>query len=445
MKNIRVSVIMPSLNVSAYIEECIKSAIRQTLTDIEIICIDAGSADGTFEILKKYEKLDNRIKVISFGVKSYGAQVNHGISVSQGEYVAILETDDFVGPKMYETLYHAAEQYHVDYAKADYKKFFALANGEYLYSVIKQFEDEDVGLYGKLLDPHTFDYLYKTDFNIWRGIYRREFLIQNEICLNESAGAAYQDIGFMEKVMAAAQKAIYLDKPSYYYRMDRGNASSYSIHGLRNTQFEFKKLMEYFDGSENVYRWGLYLHMMTAFLNEYEKTLKKMNFEFESPECSSYYAWFVNNISQAIEKQVVSPEDMEKKYADKFVLLLKSPCEYAEFLKSEKNKFREYMEKLIFPLRTQILIFGAGHWGYEALKLLKDKRNCHVQAFVDNDDEKQGMIIEDMKVYSLEQAVCKFPTAVIFIANEKYYPEMRIQIEKESKGRVILCPFEWGV
>lgn len=140
VKNIRVSVIMPSLNVSAYIEECIKSAIRQTLADIEIICIDAGSADGTYEILKKYEKLDNRIKVISFGVKSYGAQVNHGISVSQGEYVAILETDDFVGPKMYETLYHAAEQYHVDCAKADYKKFFALANGEYLYSVIKQFE-----------------------------------------------------------------------------------------------------------------------------------------------------------------------------------------------------------------------------------------------------------------------------------------------------------------
>lgn len=442
MKDIKVSIIMPSLNVGAYIKECLRSAAVQTLEEIEIICIDAGSTDGTLEILRKYEETEPRMKVVDFGVRSYGAQVNYGISIARGEYIAILETDDFVDPEMYGTLYQAAKEHCADYAKADFKKFFTLSNGEYLYSIVRLFEGKDAGFYGRLLNPHTFDHLYKADFNIWKGIYRRDFLMGNQIRLNESAGAAYQDIGFMEKVMAAAKRAVYLDKPFYYYRMDRDEASSYSIHSLKNTQFEFQKLMEYFDGSEQVYRRGIYLHMMTAFLNEYEKTLKKTGFAYASSECSDHYAWFADHISEAMKERIISFEDMERKYAEKLELLLHSPRAFAEFLKSEKNRFSEYMENLVFEEPAQVIIFGAGHWGYEALKLLREKENCQVQAFADNDPGKQGIAVEGVNVFSLKQALRRFPAAVILIANEKYYPEIRVQIEKEGEGCRILCPFE---
>lgn len=60
----KVSVIMPSLNVASYMRECIESVINQTLKDIEIICVDAGSTDGTLEILKEYKNKDSRIKII---------------------------------------------------------------------------------------------------------------------------------------------------------------------------------------------------------------------------------------------------------------------------------------------------------------------------------------------------------------------------------------------
>lgn len=356
--------------------------------------------------------------------------------------MAILETDDFIAPDMCEILYLAAVKHHADYAKADYKKFFSLENGGNLYSIIRQFEDENTCFYGKILNPHTFDYLYKTDFNIWRGIYRRDFLIRNNIYLNESAGASYQDIGFMEKVMAAARRAVYLDRPFYYYRVDRDEASSCSVHSLENTQYEFQKLIEYFRGSEKAYWRGICLHMMTAFLNEYEKTLKKADFQYESPECSNYYVWFADNISQAIKEHIVSFEDMEEEYADKLKLLLNSPRAFAEFSGSEKNRFREYVENLCFERPVQIIIFGAGHWGYEALKLLREKDNCQIQAFADNDEEKQGIFVENVRVCSLGEAVCKYPTAVIFIANEKYYSQIRAQIEQESKGHMILCPFD---
>ena len=78
--NPKISVIMPSLNVGNYIEQCIKSVLDQTLTDFEIICIDAGSTDGTVEILQKYAKEDSRIQIINTDKKSYGYQVNLGIS-----------------------------------------------------------------------------------------------------------------------------------------------------------------------------------------------------------------------------------------------------------------------------------------------------------------------------------------------------------------------------
>ena len=71
----KVSVIMPSLNVAPYIEKCIKSVINQSLQDIEIICVDAGSTDGTLEILENYSNKDKRIILVHSPVKSYGFQV----------------------------------------------------------------------------------------------------------------------------------------------------------------------------------------------------------------------------------------------------------------------------------------------------------------------------------------------------------------------------------
>jgi glycosyltransferase involved in cell wall biosynthesis len=90
----KVSVILPSLNVVEYIEECLFSVINQTLKEIEIICVDAGSTDGTLDIIRKYQNLDTRIHLIQSEIKSYGKQMNMGVSAAKGEYVGIVETDD---------------------------------------------------------------------------------------------------------------------------------------------------------------------------------------------------------------------------------------------------------------------------------------------------------------------------------------------------------------
>ena len=87
---------MPSLNVVNYIDECIQSVINQTLKEVQIICVDAGSTDGTYERLMNYSRRDSRIRVIMSNIKSYGKQINMGIEQAEGKYIGIVETDDFI-------------------------------------------------------------------------------------------------------------------------------------------------------------------------------------------------------------------------------------------------------------------------------------------------------------------------------------------------------------
>ena len=128
--DVKVSVIMPSLNVADYIVECLNSVVDQTLKNLEIICIDAGSTDGTYEICCDFARKDPRIKLIKSDKKSYGYQVNLGLSEASGEYVAILETDDYIDCMMYEKLYIQAVHDKLDYIAADFDSFYTLQNGE---------------------------------------------------------------------------------------------------------------------------------------------------------------------------------------------------------------------------------------------------------------------------------------------------------------------------
>ena len=103
---IKVSVIVPVYNVEKYLKKCIDSIIKQTLTDMEIICVDDGSTDSCPEILDEYANLDHRIKVIHKTNAGYGHAVNTGFAYAKGEYIGIVESDDYILPEMYETLYY---------------------------------------------------------------------------------------------------------------------------------------------------------------------------------------------------------------------------------------------------------------------------------------------------------------------------------------------------
>ena len=108
---VKVSIVMPMYNQEKYIAECLNSALGQSLKEIEIIVVNDGSTDRSLEIVQKAAKKDPRVIVIDKENGGYGAAMNAGFAKASGEYIGILETDDYVPAEMYETLYDTAKKH----------------------------------------------------------------------------------------------------------------------------------------------------------------------------------------------------------------------------------------------------------------------------------------------------------------------------------------------
>lgn len=118
-----VSIVIPVCNVEKYLRECLDSVINQTMTELEIICVDDGSNDNSLSILKEYENKDNRIIVISKENSGYGNTMNVGMDKATGEYIGIVESDDYIEKNMFERLYAVACKYNAEIVKSDHYIF----------------------------------------------------------------------------------------------------------------------------------------------------------------------------------------------------------------------------------------------------------------------------------------------------------------------------------
>ncbi len=236
---------MPSLNVGAYIEECIESVIHQTLEDIEIICVDAGSTDGTFEILQSYAEKDSRIQLVRSEIKSYGYQVNLGVRNARGEYIGIVETDDYIDPNMYEILYDIASENKLDLVKADYYRFTD-NDGE---RNLTRGEIAEINQYGCILDPSsTIEFIISGKaLYSWAGIYDARFIKNNKILHHESPGASFQDNGFFFQVITQAKRAMFIRRCLYYLRRDNPNSSFHSKGKVYCACEEFDFIRDYLE------------------------------------------------------------------------------------------------------------------------------------------------------------------------------------------------------
>lgn len=116
----KVSIIIPIYNGEKYLEECIQSVLHQSLSDIEVICVDDGSTDGSLRLLQEYQKRDDRIKV--FHQENQGVTVARGVGLklADGEYVGFMDCDDWLEPNMFEDLYEYATKNQVNFVSSGY-------------------------------------------------------------------------------------------------------------------------------------------------------------------------------------------------------------------------------------------------------------------------------------------------------------------------------------
>ena len=114
MSMIKVSVIIPVYNAENYLPMALESILKQTLTDIEVICVDDGSTDHSLQILEKYQKMDRRITILKQKNSYAGVARNYGMSVAKGKYLAFLDSDDYFVPEMLERAYRNGEEQGAD-------------------------------------------------------------------------------------------------------------------------------------------------------------------------------------------------------------------------------------------------------------------------------------------------------------------------------------------
>ena len=219
----KVSIVLPIYNVENYLRECLDSVQKQTLKDIEIICVDDGSTDSSLSIINEYAKRDGRFIVLTGPNGGYGKAMNRGMASASGEYIGIVEPDDFVLLNMFEELYEIAHQNNLDFVKSDFYRFTRDKNKN--MNLFYNQLDKSANYYNILINPSETPEITYFILNTWCGIYKRDFLLKNNIKHNETPGASFQDNGFYWLTTTAAQRAMFIDKPYYMNRRDNPNSS----------------------------------------------------------------------------------------------------------------------------------------------------------------------------------------------------------------------------
>lgn len=218
----KVSILVPCYNVEKYLPECLDSIVGQTLQDIEIICINDGSTDGTLSVIQKYAKSDKRIVVIDKENEGYGKTMNRGLDVAHGEYVGIVESDDWVEADAFETLYNTAKQHDADMVKADFVFFDN--------DTRKETPGWDIGITDSVKEKvfcpteSNPEILWTGHPSIWTCLYSNKMLQDNNIRFAPTPGASFQDMGFKPKTFAVSTRFYYLPRVVLHYRKHANNS-----------------------------------------------------------------------------------------------------------------------------------------------------------------------------------------------------------------------------
>lgn len=239
MERPKVSIIIPVYNVEAFLPRCLDSVVGQTLHAIEIICVDDESPDNSLTILRDYAARDSRIRVISQKNKRQGGARNTGFDVASGEFVAFVDSDDWIDPEFCEKLYEAAVQHGADIACAGMSKH---RPSRTRWTV--RFDREEV------CDDiqRKFDVCNcPPDFYIMNKLYRREALLGIGLRFREHV--VYEDVNYVMRSLCETNRLVTVPGPCYRYIAHGGSTtkSSQTVQKQRNKYDAHREFVAYAD------------------------------------------------------------------------------------------------------------------------------------------------------------------------------------------------------
>lgn len=262
-----ISIIIPSYNEEKNISRCLDSILNQTFSDFEVLCVDDGSNDNTFDIIKEYSKKDNRIIPMKNPGKGVSSARNFGIDNANGNYIGFVDSDDFIQPQMYEFLYRAIIENKCDFSVCRYKKTNELIKKNFEYKTEKFIPENFVSF-----NDSEFTINNELVFSaIWTKLISKEFL-KNIKFNNFRIG---EDTVFNSQLCSKDYKAIFVDAELYNYYINTQSVSFTELwhekwFDLLETRFISYDLLK----NKNKLLAAFYLERGMKFLLSYRFNLK---------------------------------------------------------------------------------------------------------------------------------------------------------------------------
>lgn len=215
--NIKISIIVPVYNTAKYLHQCLDSLKNQTLSEIEIICVNDGSTDNSLEILNEYAKKDSRFIVIKQKNQGQSVARNLGIKTAKGQFIGFIDSDDYADHTMFEKLYLNALENDSDITMCSInvlnEKTGKLSSCD-PYMTLDLFPDEFNNKAFKYTETSKF--LFRICVTPWNKIYNRKFLLKEQLFFPE--GLFFEDNVFFYSSFMQAQKISLIRDKLYFYR-----------------------------------------------------------------------------------------------------------------------------------------------------------------------------------------------------------------------------------
>lgn len=323
----KLSVIIPVYNCEKYLRQCLDSVINQSLTDIEIICVDDGSTDASAAILAEYSARDGRMKVINQPNSGAGAARNNGLAAAQGEYILFLDSDDWFEADYFEAAFRKIEADNADICICGYESFddktgrMLASNWEKKKNILPE-NSFSPGEYSNRI-------FQLTDGQVWDKLYRHSFIIQSDVRFPELKAA--EDTAFAYQTLIQAERITVLHRAFVHYRINRAGSVSKSFAESPNAPFDSFKLVYDFLNERGL-------------LGKYEKSF--MNWAME------YLVWQVNNAAAPLIQERYLKELRNRWFPE--LRLNRYPFGYFE----NRISYLKYLLAAYLPERMYLLVLS---------------------------------------------------------------------------------------
>lgn len=219
---VRISIIIPVYNSGDKIKRCIESIISQISVEDEILLMNDGSTDGTLAVLKQLENSYKAIRVIDKRNEGVAITRNRGISEARGEYICFIDNDDYIDKDYIATFYNAISQGNYDIVIGGYRRVTD-------QKVLFEYRVKDTDWYKLMV------------VSPWARIFRREFVVKNNICFLDSKIG--EDVYFNFKAYSRTDRIKIIDYTGYNWWFNDKSISNTSQRGFRK-DVDIRKLLD---------------------------------------------------------------------------------------------------------------------------------------------------------------------------------------------------------